>query len=249
MGSSFTNDKYLVDYGSARLPVRCEGKGFDISSIVLVQDLCLSSGEPSERGGCRGRGGRARSRFGFASRAGRRRMERCSRLNKDGDPHRSFMTRRQRTRPPTPPPPPRPIGRLIKDENRGGLYGTIANQCTERTWCSYVVELVDSRQRPAAHVSAWRSGLGHQLTWTITSPASASTNHIADTSGASRRGRARRPRGPTQAVLSACVLPNTRAVRRASRRAPDRPAYFCDYPQFIEIPAQHHRTKADVAAF
>ncbi|GBP58710.1 hypothetical protein EVAR_35488_1 [Eumeta japonica] len=70
-----------------------------------------------------------------------------------------------------------------------------------------------------------------KLTWTITSPASASTNHIADTSGANRRGRARRPR-PTQAVLSACVLPNTRAVRRASRARPDRPAYF-DYPQFV----------------
>ncbi|GBP55164.1 hypothetical protein EVAR_90186_1 [Eumeta japonica] len=87
-----------------------------------------------------------------------------------------------------------------------------------------------------------------QLTRIITSPASVSTI-IANTSGTSRRGRARRPRGPTQAVLRARVLPNTRAVRRASRRAPERPAYFCDYPQFIEIPHKHHCTKADVAAF
>ncbi|GBP38514.1 hypothetical protein EVAR_95415_1 [Eumeta japonica] len=79
-------------------------------------------------------------------------------------------------------------------------------------------------KRPAAHVSAWRSG-GRQLTWTITSPASASTNHIADTSGASRRGRARRPRGPTQAVLSACAAEHARRAPRL-RRAPDRPAYF-----------------------
>ncbi|GBP93515.1 hypothetical protein EVAR_98267_1 [Eumeta japonica] len=68
---------------------------------------------------------------------------------------------------------------------------------------------------------------------------------IADTSGASRRGRARRPRGPTQAVLSACVLPN--APCAALRAGPT--CIFCDHPQFIEIPAQHHRTKADVAAF
>ncbi|GBP19148.1 hypothetical protein EVAR_83461_1 [Eumeta japonica] len=43
------------------------------------------------------------------------------------------------------------------------------------------------------------------------------------------------------------VLPNTRAVRRASRPGPA--CIFCDYPQFIEIPDKHHRTKADVAAF
>ncbi|GBP46062.1 hypothetical protein EVAR_41415_1 [Eumeta japonica] len=81
---------------------------------------------------------------------------------------------------------------------------------------------VDSRQRPAAHASAWRSGIGRQLTRITTSPASASTNHIANTSGASRRGRARRPWEPTLAVLRACVLPNTRAVRCA----PDRPAHY-----------------------
>ncbi|GBP36000.1 hypothetical protein EVAR_29127_1 [Eumeta japonica] len=78
---------------------------------------------------------------------------------------------------------------------------------------------VDSRQRPAAHASAWRSGIGRQLTMTTTSPASA-----INLRQLCRRGRARRPREPTQAVLRACVLPNTRAVRRATRRAPDRSA-------------------------
>ncbi|GBP62345.1 hypothetical protein EVAR_42089_1 [Eumeta japonica] len=80
-------------------------------------------------------------------------------------------------------------------------------------------DVVDSRQRPAAHASAWRSGIGRQLTTTTTSPASA-----INLRQLCRRGRARRPREPTQAVLRACVLPNTRAVRRATRRAPDRPA-------------------------
>ncbi|GBP73401.1 hypothetical protein EVAR_21357_1 [Eumeta japonica] len=102
---------------------------------------------------------------------------------------------------------------------------------------------VDSRQRPAAHASAWRNGIGRQLTTTTTSPASA-----INLRQLCRRGRARRPREPTQAVLRACVLPNTRAVRRATRRAPTG-LLFCDYPQFIEIPDLHHCTKADVAAF
>ncbi|GBP32575.1 hypothetical protein EVAR_23987_1 [Eumeta japonica] len=81
------------------------------------------------------------------------------------------------------------------------------------------VRSVDSRQRPAAHASAWRSGIGRQLTRTTTFPASAKNLRQL-----CRRGRARRPREPTQAVLRACVLPNTRAVRRALRRAPGRPA-------------------------
>ncbi|GBP56010.1 hypothetical protein EVAR_97431_1 [Eumeta japonica] len=40
-------------------------------------------------------------------------------------------------------------------------------------------------------------------------------------------------------------------ARRAPRFAP-RPGptcILCDYPQFIEFPDNHHRTKADVAAF
>ncbi|GBP12992.1 hypothetical protein EVAR_79326_1 [Eumeta japonica] len=71
-----------------------------------------------------------------------------------------------------------------------------------------------------AQTSRQRPGIGRQLTWITTSPASASISHIANTSGASRRSRARRPWGPTQVVLRACVLPNTRTVRRASRAAP-----------------------------
>ncbi|GBP24226.1 hypothetical protein EVAR_80079_1 [Eumeta japonica] len=100
---------------------------------------------------------------------------------------------------------------------------------------------VDSRQRPAAHASTWRSGIGLQLTRNIKSPTSASSNI---TSGTSRRGRARRPRGRTQAVLRACLLPNTRAVRRTrapcaeharraprfARCAPDRLAHHLGLP-------------------
>ncbi|GBP22186.1 hypothetical protein EVAR_10696_1 [Eumeta japonica] len=58
---------------------------------------------------------------------------------------------------------------------------------------------------------------------------------------------ARRPRG-TNAGRPARVCCRTRAVRRASPR-PGPACIFCDYPQFIEIPDKHHRTKADVAAF
>ncbi|GBP40554.1 hypothetical protein EVAR_7553_1 [Eumeta japonica] len=139
------------------------------------------------------------------------------------------------------------LERRSNQRSRTGAVVTVQPRIGVPSTCSANAS-VDSRQRPAAHASVWRSGTGRQLTRITTSPASASTI-TANTSGTSRRGRARRPRGPTQAVLRACVLPNTRAVRRASRRALDRPAYFCDYPQFIEIPDKHHRTKADVAAF
>ncbi|GBP33754.1 hypothetical protein EVAR_17082_1 [Eumeta japonica] len=101
---------------------------------------------------------------------------------------------------------------------------------------------VDSRQRPAAHASAWRSGIGRQLTTTTTSPASA-----INLRQLCRRGRARRPREPTQAVLRVCC--RTRAPCAALRAAPRTGLLFCDYPQFIEIPDLHHCTKADVAAF
>ncbi|GBP41463.1 hypothetical protein EVAR_36221_1 [Eumeta japonica] len=104
---------------------------------------------------------------------------------------------------------------------------------------------VFSRQRPAAHATAWRSRIERQLTWITTSPASASTNHIANTSGASRRGRARRPWGQRR---PSCVrvLPNTRAAARA-RCAPTGLRIICDYPQLCLRPDIHHRTKADVA--
>ncbi|GBP86724.1 hypothetical protein EVAR_63729_1 [Eumeta japonica] len=107
---------------------------------------------------------------------------------------------------------------------------------TVRQWIG-VPSVVDSRQRPAAHASEWRSGIGRQLTRTIKSCASASPNITANTSGTSRRGRARRPRGPTQAVLRACVLPKTRAVRRAAPRTGL--GIICDYPQFNETPDIH----------
>ncbi|GBP49208.1 hypothetical protein EVAR_96515_1 [Eumeta japonica] len=42
-----------------------------------------------------------------------------------------------------------------------------------------------------------------------------------------------------QAVLRACVLPNTRATRRATHRASDRPAYSVTTLNLIEIPDIH----------
>ncbi|GBP21131.1 hypothetical protein EVAR_11162_1 [Eumeta japonica] len=82
---------------------------------------------------------------------------------------------------------------------------------------------VDSRQRPAAHTSAWRSGTGRQLTRIVTSPASASTT-TAYTSGTSRRGRADAHGANAGRPVRVCAAEH---ARRAPLRAPrPGPAYF-----------------------
>ncbi|GBP41639.1 hypothetical protein EVAR_31955_1 [Eumeta japonica] len=131
-------------------------------------------------------------------------------------------------------------------ENNGGRYSTTAvvdvpSACGAHGWVA-----VDARQRPATPASAWRSGIGRQLTGQPRLPRVRTTsrtlpaiNNAVEVAPEAHSGQ-RRP-----SCVRVCC--RTRAPR-CTRCAPDRPAYYCDYPQFIETP-DIHSTKADVAAF